>query len=113
MKFGDFTRNRNTDTIKTTPLEFLPEVVLSPFFPVTVEPFKIAKMSPTTTSARDSLTSRVLPQMVLSDGSPTSLTAAPAPIPRDTPPAHSARYRFEVTGTAMYFIPPALFFRAC
>jgi sorbose reductase len=54
-----------------------------------------------TETHRDALTSRVLPQMTLSKGGETSLTASPAPTPDHLDAEGRAARRFEVKGNAM------------
>ncbi len=53
------------------------------------------------TTNRSDLTARVIPQMVLGDGSPGSLTAPPPPLPREIPAASRAHERFHVRGNAV------------
>ncbi|RYP48879.1 hypothetical protein DL768_005303 [Monosporascus sp. mg162] len=50
------------------------------------------------TTDRSSLTSRQIPQMALGTGEPGSLTAPPAPPPRDATPAERAARRFGLHG---------------
>jgi len=60
-------------------------------------------MAPTISSGteRDALTSRILPQMVLSNGDKTSMTAAPAPILESLTAEDRVKARFAVKGNAM------------
>jgi len=58
-------------------------------------------MAPTSGTERDALTSRILPQMVLSKGDETSMTAPPAPTPPSLTVEDRARSRFAVRGNAM------------
>ena len=53
------------------------------------------------TGAHEALTSRVLPQMQLSDGSAGSMTGPPPPAPHYLTPAGRAELRFSVEGTAI------------
>ncbi|KAI1404360.1 NAD(P)-binding protein [Hypoxylon fuscum] len=53
------------------------------------------------TTDRSELKDRVLPLLVLGDGSPGSLTAPPPPLPRETPAATRALERFRITGNAV------------
>jgi sorbose reductase len=61
-------------------------------------------MAPSATEKtdRDSLTSRILPQMILSTGDEASMTGPPAPAPHYLNAEGRARLRFEVEGNAMY-----------
>lgn len=52
-------------------------------------------------TARDALTARAIPFMELSDGSSSSMTAPPSPIPNELAPEKRALKRFEVTGNAI------------
>lgn len=52
-------------------------------------------------SERDALSSRKLPQMVLSDGSDSSLTAPPPPLPHYVSAEGRAVARFAVEGNAI------------
>ena len=52
-------------------------------------------------SERDALVNRLLPEMVLSDGSAASLTAPPPAIPEQLDAAGRAAYRFAVQGNAI------------
>ena len=56
---------------------------------------------PDNTSARDALVNRQLPEMVLSDGSPASLTGPPPPMPHYLNAEGRAMKRFEVEGNAI------------
>jgi sorbose reductase len=60
-------------------------------------------MAPSATqpTAREDLTSRILPQVILSTGDEASLTAPPAPPPYYVNPEGRARLRFEIEGIAM------------
>jgi sorbose reductase len=53
-------------------------------------------------SERDALTSRILPQMVLSKGDANSMTAPPPAIPQKLVAEDRVKARFEVRGNAMY-----------
>ncbi|KAI2638437.1 oxidoreductase-like protein [Xylaria nigripes] len=55
------------------------------------------------TTERSELTARVLPQMILGNGAPGSLTAPPTPFPQDASmaPAERAHRRFTVRGNAI------------
>ncbi|KAI1371842.1 NAD(P)-binding protein [Hypoxylon crocopeplum] len=53
------------------------------------------------TTERSDLTARVLPHILLGDGSPGSLTAPPPPLPRETATATRAQERFRVWGNAV------------
>jgi len=57
-------------------------------------------MAPAPTD-RDALTARVLPQMTLGDGTPSSLTGPPAPEPHHLSGEERARFRFSVKGNAI------------
>jgi sorbose reductase len=61
-----------------------------------------AKSEETKAYERDALTSRVLPQMVLSSGDEASMTGPPLPTPHYLNAEGRARLRFEVEGNAMY-----------
>ncbi|OTB02957.1 hypothetical protein M426DRAFT_74288 [Hypoxylon sp. CI-4A] len=50
---------------------------------------------------RADLTSRILPQIILGDGTPGSSTAPPPPLPREASAASRALERFRVTGNAI------------
>ncbi|KFZ00911.1 hypothetical protein V500_00932 [Pseudogymnoascus sp. VKM F-4518 (FW-2643)] len=52
-------------------------------------------------TARNALASRAIPFMALSDGSSSSKTAPPAPIPSGLSPEQRAQLRFAVTGNAI------------
>ncbi|KAI9691112.1 MAG: hypothetical protein M1822_008732 [Bathelium mastoideum] len=56
---------------------------------------------PDNATARDALVNRKLPEMVLSDGSPNSLTAPPPPIPNGPSAQERAAKRFAVEGNAI------------
>ncbi|XDG08640.1 hypothetical protein ABKA04_008255 [Annulohypoxylon sp. FPYF3050] len=53
------------------------------------------------TTERSDLTTRVLPQISLGDGSPGSLTAPPPPLSREIPAITRAQERFHITGNAI------------
>jgi sorbose reductase len=50
---------------------------------------------------RDDLAARILPQMILSDGTPSSLTGPPAPSPHHLSGEEQAKLRFAVKGNAI------------
>jgi sorbose reductase len=50
---------------------------------------------------RDTLTARILPQMILSDGTPSSLTGPPTPSPHHLSGEEQAKRRFAVKGNAI------------
>lgn len=50
---------------------------------------------------RDALSTRILPQMTLSDGSDSSMTGPPAPMPHYITPDGRAQLRFSVEGNAI------------
>jgi hypothetical protein len=52
-------------------------------------------------SARDALKYRTIPQMTFSDGTDSSLTPAPHPLPNNFNNADRARLRFVVEGNAV------------
>ncbi|KAF2091953.1 NAD(P)-binding protein [Saccharata proteae CBS 121410] len=56
---------------------------------------------PDNASARDALVDRQLPEMKLSDGSSTSMTAPPPPMPHYLNAEGRSRYRFAVEGNAI------------
>ena len=56
---------------------------------------------PESTNERASLTSRTLPQMTLSDGSPSSMTGPPPPMPHYLTAEGRAIKRFAVEGNAI------------
>lgn len=58
------------------------------------------------TIPRESLVTRVLPEMVLSTGGPESLTAPPEPLPEHLSASERAVERFRVKGNAvgMHFV---------
>ncbi|KAJ9667325.1 hypothetical protein H2201_002526 [Coniosporium apollinis] len=56
---------------------------------------------PSTLSDRNGLVNRRIPEMQLSDGSPSSLTAPPPPAPFDLTPEGRAQHRFAVQGNAI------------
>ncbi|KAL4867035.1 hypothetical protein BDV12DRAFT_210211 [Aspergillus spectabilis] len=58
-------------------------------------------MASSDTTAREALTKRQVPSMILSDGSPSSMTASPAPPPSTTTPQEAAASRFSITGNAV------------
>lgn len=53
------------------------------------------------TTPREALTARTIPFMELSDGSQTSKTASPHPIPATLSPTERAQLRFAVRGNAI------------
>lgn len=63
--------------------------------------YQRASQSTKTEVPRDDLTSRVLPQMVLSKGDASSLTPPPQVIPASVSAEERARLRFLVEGNAM------------
>lgn len=50
---------------------------------------------------RDALTARILPQMTLGDGTPSSLTGPPAPTPHHLSGEERAKFRFAIKGNAI------------
>jgi hypothetical protein len=74
----------------------IPRTAISP--PAQILKAKSKMPSP---SERDALTSRILPQMVLSKGDANSMTPPPA-IPQKLVAEDRVKARFEVRGNAMY-----------
>lgn len=66
----------------------------------TLKKYSIAIM-PTSTLDRDSLTSRALPEMILSTGDTSSMTGPPAPMPHYLTSDGRAIKRFEIEGNAI------------
>ncbi|KAL2819383.1 hypothetical protein BJX63DRAFT_381892 [Aspergillus granulosus] len=50
---------------------------------------------------REALTQRQIPSMILSTGSPTSMTAPPLPLPTASDPSTTRKARFTITGNAV------------